>query len=120
MTAFWMIVAGWANRAGAVATTRAAAVTTDDAAKRPAARAPSRDQNMAASTGPSGHAVTFSAHAAPRTSPARTAQEGRAARASASSMSASTGGSVVITARLSAITGEDTAKAVYRRMSRRH
>src|SRR5689334_226278 len=120
MTAFWMIAAGSANMAGAVAAIRTAAAPTDDAAKRQAARPPSRDQNMVASTGTSGHAVTFIAHATPRTRPAPSARDGRAAKTSDSSMSASTGGSVVITARLSAISGEATAKAVYTRTSRRH
>ena len=115
------------SAAGASAAMRTTTVMADAATKRPAARAPSRAANIAARTGTASQAVDFRSQATPRATPeptaaetARVAPAGRAARARASRISASTGGSVVITARLSPITGEATATAVASSASRRH
>ena len=103
---------------------RTAAVTATAATKRPAARAPSRAATIAARTGTASQAVDFRSQAAPSAAPEQViavihdvrpapgGAAGRAARARASRISASTGGSVVITARLSPTTGEATATAV--------
>src|SRR5436305_2616153 len=106
---------------------RTTAVTATAATKRQAARLPSRAATIAASTGTASQAVDFRSQAAPRATPEpvipviheprpgsgdsadRGDAAGRAARARASRISASTGGSVVITARLSPTTGEATA-----------
>src|SRR5947207_13111824 len=96
---------------------RTAAVAAADAAKRHAARAPSRAANIAASTGTASQAVDFRSQAAPRAMPAPSAPVareeiaavGRAASARASRIKARTGGSVVITARLRPTTGEAPA-----------
>ena len=94
------------------------------ATKRPAARTPSRAATIAARTGTASQAVDFRSQAAPSAAPEQViavihdvrptpgGAAGRAARARASKISASTGGSVVITARLSPTTGEATATAV--------
>jgi hypothetical protein len=105
---------------------RARTVTSTAARNRYAARAPSRVANIAARTGTASQAVDFRSQATPRAIPApavraavTVAPAGAALRASASSMNASTGGSVVITARLRPTTGEATATAVASRASRR-
>src|SRR5581483_8436786 len=114
--------AGWISVAGA----SSAIITSPDASSatvnRIAARRPSRYQNMATSTGTASHAVSLSTHAAASATAAQTARHESpavAASASDSRMNASTGGSVVITARLSAITGEASASPVAVSASRR-
>src|SRR5580704_4131255 len=103
---------------------RTTVVTATAATKRHAARAPSRAATIAARTGTASQAVDFRSQATPSATPepvipvihgarpGRGDTAGRAARARASRISASTGGSVVITARLSPTTGEATATAV--------
>jgi hypothetical protein len=111
------------SAAGARAAIRTTAVTTATATNRAAARAPSRAANIAASTGTASQAVDLRSQAAPRAIPEPVIPLMRAAgmaRARASRISASTGGSVVITARLSASTGEASATAVASHASRRH
>jgi hypothetical protein len=118
-TTFWKNAAGLATSAGAVAATRAPAVTTEAAANRAAERVPSRAASMMAMTGSAGQAVAFIAQAAPMTRPARTGREGRPTRASARQSSANTGGSVMPTASGSAHSGEASASIAYRVTDRR-
>ncbi len=102
-----------------MATTRAAAVTTDAMQKRAAARVPSRLASMAAITGRAGQAMAFIAQATPMARPASAGCDRRAVRASARHISASSGGSVMPTASESAQIGEATASTAYRRTSPR-
>ncbi len=111
-TAFWKNAAGLA-RAGAVAAARATAVTADTTANQIASRMPSREASMAASTGSTGQAVAFIAHATPMTRPAVTGRDGRMSRASARQSNPSTGGSVMPTASGSAHSGEASASMEY-------
>jgi hypothetical protein len=107
--------AGRYSVAGASTAISTSAAASSASTNRTAARRPSRDQYSAAMTGIASQAVSFSTHAAASAAPAqrvRRLSPDRAARASESSMNASTGGSVVITARLSAMIGDATAIAV--------
>src|ERR1700733_1475108 len=107
------IAAGLYRVAGASAAISTSAAASNASTNRAAVRQPSLDQYIAAMTGIASHAVSFSTHAAAIATPAHTVQlrPGRAASASDSSMNASTGGAVVITARFSAMIGDATAVA---------
>src|ERR1700688_691515 len=67
---------GFARAAGVAAAMAAPAVTADAAAKRHAARRPSRAAIITAITGSAGHAVIFMAHAIPVASAAPAGREG--------------------------------------------